>query len=100
MNDCCAISVIVACDQKDQLIARLNAQLAALDPEPVAVVKAERDSALDAAADLLAILRRDGGFRTARQQSTIRGVVALLSEHGRSVRGQEQVWWENREVVR
>ena len=43
---------------------------------------AQRDAAFTAARDLLAILKRDGGFRTPVQQSTIRGVRALLVEHG------------------
>jgi len=42
-------------------------------------------SLTEACAGLLAILDRDGGFRTAKQQATMRGARALLVELGERV---------------
>ncbi len=39
--------------------------------------------------DLLAILKRDGGFRTMNQMKTIRGARALLAECGAASSGED-----------
>ncbi len=39
--------------------------------------------------DLLAILKRDGGFRTPKQQATMRGARALLAECGGKSSGED-----------
>ncbi len=49
--------------------------------EDVQVAKAQRDDALAMVRDLLAILRREAGYRRPSQQATMRGADALLAEH-------------------
>jgi hypothetical protein len=46
---------------------------------------AERDGALDLLAQLVAIVRREGGYMLPEDQATLRAARALLAEHGRAV---------------
>lgn len=82
---------------REDLIRELQAEVARLragvvEPEPIAVLRAQRDAALDLLARVVAILRRDGGFRTPRQQATIREANAVLVENGRGVRDTPALW--------
>jgi hypothetical protein len=85
LNDCCTSAVIAACSVDHERIADLTAQLASSQPEPVKVARAERDDAIKTVKALLAILKRDGGFRTPTQQATMRGAEAMLAEMGQSI---------------
>ena len=79
MNSCCLVNIVTACDT----LAAENKRLKERITEPVTVDDARIAAALDALAGVLAILARDGGFRTARQQQTIRAARALMTEMGR-----------------
>lgn len=79
MNPCCTHAVVTACASKDARIRELETSN---EPEDVQVARAERDEAIEALRGVLAILKRDGGFRTPRQQATMRAARALLVEHG------------------
>ena len=85
MTDCCINAVRAACYTQTELIEALTAQLASSQPEPVKVARAERDDAIETVKALLAILRKDGGFRTPTQQATMRGAEAMLAEMERSI---------------
>jgi len=79
MSPCCAHAIVAACEDQANRIRELEQR----EPEDVQVAKAQRDEALDALVRVLAILARDGGFRTSRQQATIRGARALVAEVGK-----------------
>ena len=79
MRQCCAGAVVAACEEKDRRIAELERQPVAT--EDVQIARARRDDALDALRGVLAILDRDGGFRTPKQQAVMRGAKALIAEY-------------------
>lgn len=61
-------------------------------PEELAVLvhraernAAERDGALDLLEQLVAIVRREGGYMAPEDQAVLRVARALLAEHGRAV---------------
>ena len=85
MMACCAQAVALACDDAHAKIQTLHDQIENAQPENVQVIKAQLVDALNTLGRVVAILERDGGFRTPTQQRTLRGARALLAEHGRGL---------------
>lgn len=115
MMQCCSHAITVACEDRDDRIEdllrvdasvhlqivnlrnRSRAQGEQLDRAEIELARAEeRDQAQTrklagialALRKVLAILDRDGGFRTPRQMATMRGARVLIAELGQQQQGE------------
>jgi hypothetical protein len=86
MSPCCASNVVLACEAKDEKIAALEQDIATSD---IAIVKAQRDLALDYLRRMVQHVSRLGGHAWPPEQAMVRGARALLAENGVRVKEEK-----------